>query len=254
MDMSNRVVTVVLAAGAGKRLADSARAAGIAAPRHPRGKALLQVGGCSLALRAVQTARAAGTCPLLVLGHRADEVSAALAIEAARRGIAPLRQDHIVTAAQWSTGLSASFRAGVQQAARLGAREVAVLLADQPGISSQALRRVLQAHMGASRTGLRASAGGPDQPPITRGVIEKTPTHPVVFEVKDALRAAEAAVGDSGARAYLRENAARVAPVDISDCAQIIDVDTVDDLRRYTGEITVAYSSELASSLAGQAS
>lgn len=189
-------VTVILAAGAGTRLGG-------------QGKALLRVAGETLATRALRCARDAGTSPLLVLGHRAGEVRAALSQE-------PSWADpEVVDCPGWEQGLSASFRAGIRAAAERGAGRVAVVLVDQPGISPTALRRVLEAQ-------------APGR--IARGMVGGTPTHPVVFDLDRARQAAELAVGDEGARPYLRAHPGLVDAVDISELAEAADIDTPQDL------------------------
>lgn len=192
-------VTVILAAGAGTRLGG-------------QGKALLRVGGETLARRALRSARAAETSPLLILGHRAPEVRAALSQEP------HLSPTEIVDCPDWEQGLAASLRAGVRAAAARGVGRVAVVLVDQPGISSTALRRVLHAHTPGR---------------ITRGLVGGAATHPVVFDLGTAQQAARLAAGDEGARSYLRAHPELIDAVDISELAEPGDIDTPEDLSRW---------------------
>lgn len=201
--MSTTTATIILAAGAGRRLGG-------------RSKALLQSPeGELLGIRVVRCALDAGTLPVLVLGFDAERVERSLR-EAAPE---PVGQAAVVHAEEWEAGLSASFRAGVRAAAEAGCSRCAVLLVDQPGIGEQALAAVLAVH-------------APGR--ITRGAVEFRPTHPVVFETADALAAAEVASGDEGARAYLREHGDRVDTVDITDLAEDADLDTPEDLARWS--------------------
>lgn len=201
--MSTTTATIILAAGAGRRLGG-------------RSKALLQdPEGELLGIRMVRCALAAGTLPVLVLGFEAERVERSLR-EATPE---PVGQAAVVHAEEWEAGLSASFRAGVRAAAEAGCSRCAVLLVDQPGIGEQALAAVLAVH-------------APGR--ITRGAVEFRPTHPVVFDMPDAVAAAEAASGDEGARAYLREHADRVDAVDITDLAEDADLDTPEDLARWS--------------------
>lgn len=197
-------VTVILAAGAGTRLGG-------------QGKALLRIGRDTLAERALRGAREAGTSPLLVLGHRSGEVRATLTRNASAAGT------EIVECPDWRQGLSASFRAGVQAAAARGAGRVAVVLVDQPGISTAALQAVLHAHASGR---------------ITRGVADGSPTHPVVFDLDAARSAAALALGDEGAREYLRTHPDLIDAIDISESSDAADLDTPQDLytwsRRWT--------------------
>ncbi|MBO0595607.1 NTP transferase domain-containing protein [Nesterenkonia sp. E16_7] len=194
-------VTVILAAGAGTRLGG-------------RGKALLRIGGETLASRALRCAREADTRPLIVLGHRAEPVR-----EQLFQGPG-LADAEWVLCPDWEQGLSASFRAGVEAAAQQGAGRVAVVLVDQPGIGAVALRRVLQAH-------------APGR--ITQGLIRGTRTHPVVFDLAAAQAAAAIALGDAGARPYLRAHPELIEAVDLSGIAQAQDIDTPQDLDRWSG-------------------
>lgn len=205
-----RTVTVILAAGEGSRLGS-------------RGKALVSVDGRTLMQRAVQAATDAGTVPLLVLGHRAEQVRAALYRTAALEESAGLDETapvatEVVICPTWRQGLSASFRAGVQGARERGADRVAVVLVDQPGIGAEALRAVLDAH----RPGR-----------IARGAVRGRPTHPVVLEIHAALDAAAAAHDDEGARAYLRAHAELLDTIDLTCCADDADIDTPEDLLRW---------------------
>jgi len=197
--MSSLDVTVILAAGAGTRLGGT-------------GKALVRVNGQTLAQRAIHTAEGAGTVPLLVLGHRAEEVQAKLTAGTVSSGL------QILVCRDWEQGLSASLAAGVNGAAALGAERVAVVLVDQPGISAAALSRLLDTQ----------SPGR-----IARGSVHGRSTHPVVFEVSAALAAAAQATGDQGAREYLRTHSGLVDDIDITEDADDADIDTVEDLLRW---------------------
>ena len=194
--------TIILAAGAGRRLGG-------------RSKALLRLPeGEMLGIRAVRCALAAETVPVLVLGYEAEDTERTLR----EAGPELMEQTLVLHAEDWEVGLSASFRAGVGAARDAGLSRCAVLLVDQPGIGEQALAAVLAEH---------------EPGRITRGAVEFRPSHPVVLEMPDALAAAETAAGDEGARAYLREHAVRVDPVDITDLAEDADLDTPEDLARW---------------------
>lgn len=189
---------MILAAGEGSRLGS-------------RGKALVSVDGRTLMQRAVQAATDAGTVPLLVLGHRAEQVRAVLDETATVA-------TEVVICPTWQQGLSASLRAGVQGARERGADRVAVVLVDQPGIGAEALRTVLDAHHPGR---------------IARGAVRGRPTHPVVLEIQAALDAAAAAQDDEGARAYLRAHPELLDTIDLTWCADDADIDTPEDLLRW---------------------
>lgn len=210
-------VTVILAAGEGSRLGS-------------RGKALVSIDGRTLVQHAVQAAADAGTVPLLVLGHRAEQVRAVLDQTAALNDAPALDETaapddapglagaEIVICPNWQQGLSASFRAGIQGAHDRGAERVAVVLVDQPGIGAEALRTVLDAH----RSGR-----------IARGAVRGRPTHPVVLDIRAALAAAAMAQGDEGARAYLQAHPELLDTIDLTESADDADIDTPGDLARW---------------------
>ncbi|WP_120006231.1 NTP transferase domain-containing protein [Nesterenkonia muleiensis] len=192
--------TVILAAGAGSRLGG-------------HGKALLRVNGISLVAKALATALEAGTRPVLVLGHRAHEVRQHLNAESSKE----FREATCVVS-EWMGGLSVSFRVGVRSAADSGASAIAVLLVDQPGISPEALRTVINARV-AGR--------------ITRGMIGSRASHPVSLSTSDAVTASLQAIGDEGARRFLQANHHRVDDIDITRFTRFTDLDTPEDLDRY---------------------
>ncbi|MGU3586609.1 NTP transferase domain-containing protein, partial [Rhodococcus sp. C26F] len=115
----------------------------------------------------------------------------------------------------WSDGMSTSLRRGVD-AARTHDR-VALTVVDFPGITADLVRHVLAEH----RPGT-----------VTLPVFGDRPGHPVVFDLADALTAADEATGDEGARSFLARNRDRVRRVNCSDLAEVGDVDTPEDLRR----------------------
>lgn len=172
---------IVLAAGAGTRFGGA--------------KQLAELDGRPLLEHAVAAARVALPRVIVVLGARADAV---------REGT-DLTGAEIVVCPDWEEGLSASLRAGL---AALGdAREVVVLLGDQPGISPDAIAWI------AAQTG------------TCRAVYADTPGHPVKLTGKE-LRRARALTGDAGARELL--HGAR--GVDCGPLADPRDVDTPSDL------------------------
>ncbi|WP_157983878.1 nucleotidyltransferase family protein [Nesterenkonia muleiensis] len=201
------IATVILAAGEGRRLGGDS-------------KPLIKVAGETLAARSLGAALAAGTAPVLVLSYQAEEVVRMLERECAER----LRSSQLVTvrgSGQGTPEMAASFRAGVQRAADLGAAQIAVLLVDQPGIGAPALRAVLEAH---------------DPGRVTRGAVFGRASHPVVFDTDDALAAAGQAEGDEGARRYLRAHEERVCVVDLTGVARDADLDTPQDLAAWSAE------------------
>ncbi|MCF3963028.1 nucleotidyltransferase family protein, partial [Streptomyces fuscigenes] len=94
-----------------------------------------------------------------------------------------------------------------------------VLLVDQPGIGARAVARVVAAY-GGSRGALASAAYGG-----RRG-------HPVLLGAEHWAGVVEQAVGDRGARGYLREHEAAIELVECGDVADPYDIDTPEDLGR----------------------
>ncbi|THA64195.1 nucleotidyltransferase family protein [Streptomyces sp. A0958] len=188
------VAGLLLAAGGGRRLGG-------------RPKALLEHRGRPLADHAVRALREGGCGPLhVVLGAAADEVRARAALDGCTVSVNP----------EWTEGMGSSLRAGLGALAGTGADAALVLLVDQPGIDARAVARVRSACRG--RTSLVAASYAGE-----RG-------HPVLFGADLWADIAAGAVGDQGARAYLRAHRDALTLVECSDVAQAYDIDTPQDL------------------------
>jgi CTP:molybdopterin cytidylyltransferase MocA len=207
------IAGLVLAAGAGRRMG--------------RPKALVTLRGEPLVDRAVRTLAAGGCSPVLaVLGASVDEVLAAAALPGAT----------VVVNDDWASGMGSSLRAGLAALAALddgsdrGVSEtgdagggpvdaVLVALVDQPTLTAAAVTRLLDAHR-ATRVGATvASYGGMQR-------------NPVVLDRSVWAQVSAAAVGELGARAFLRANPGLVHTVACDDVATPDDVDTPGDLER----------------------
>ena len=176
-----------------------------AGSRMGRPKALLEVEGRTLVERGVTTLRDAGCDPVVVvLGAQADEVRL------------PDTAD-VVVAPDWETGMGASLRAGLRALASTPAASCVITLVDQPQISVEAVRRLL------------AVAGTVDAAVATYG---GETGHPVLLDRAVWESVAEQAVGDVGARGWLRLHQTRVLPVSCDGLGSPSDVDTLDDLQR----------------------
>ncbi|MGW7411975.1 nucleotidyltransferase family protein [Streptomyces sp. NPDC054863] len=184
---------LLLAAGGGRRLGG-------------RPKALLQHRGRPLVEHAVRVLREGGCAQVyVVLGAAAEQVRARA------------RLDGCVTVdnPDWAEGMGTSLRAGLNHlAARTGCTTALVSLVDQPGIGPEAVARVLA----AGGTGLAAAS------------YEGERGHPVLFAADRWAEVAKTAVGDRGARAYLKEHAAELALVECGDVAEAYDIDLPGDL------------------------
>lgn len=156
---------------------------------------------------ALRALRNGGCGPLhVVLGAAADEV----------RARADLTGSVVTVNPGWEEGMGSSLRLGLAALAGTGADAALVLLVDQPGIGAEAVTRVRLAYR--SRTSLVAASYDGE-----RG-------HPVLFGADRWADIAAGAVGDQGARTYLREHRDAITLVECSDVAQAYDIDTAQDL------------------------
>ncbi len=189
------LAAVVLAAGQSTRMA----------PYH---KLLVaDRGGKPMVARVVDNVLSSRARPVLVvLGHRGEEIRAAL-------GGRPVTY---VTAADHAAGLSASLRAGI---AGLPGEAAAALvcLGDMPLVTGRMIDRLLDAF-------------DPDE---GRGIVVPThqgkPGNPILWG-RAWFAEILALSGDVGARALLARHAEQVAEVEIGDDAVLRDFDTVESL------------------------
>jgi molybdenum cofactor cytidylyltransferase len=185
-----RIATVVLAAGS--------------ASRFGRPKLLEELDGRPLLQHALSCARSAALGPVyLVTGHDED------AVRRAASGLA----DHVVFNASHASGMGTSIACGVA-ACRDTADAILLLLADQPRIAEQHLRRLVDTWTGAD-----------DE--IVASAFADTLGPPVLFgnAAFDELAALD---GDRGAKHVLRDERFKVGTVRC-DAAET-DIDTEADL------------------------
>ena len=127
----------------------------------------------------------------------------------------------IVENPEWRRGQSTSVRAGLRA---LGpeARAAVVLLADQPLVGADAVKRLVEAFEGGAKVAVAAYGG--------------EPRNPVLFsrEVWPLLEAELS--GDEGARPFLRRHQDLVTRVPCDEVGDPVDVDTAEDLR-HLGEM-----------------
>ncbi|GAA3508445.1 nucleotidyltransferase family protein [Actinomadura keratinilytica] len=171
--------------------------------RLGRPKALVEVAGERLADRGVRVLREGGCAPVLV-------VTGAAPVEAAGAVAVPNPD--------WRTGMGSSLRAGLA-ALPPDAPAVVVALVDQPRVGAAAVRRMVAAYRGGARVAV-ATYGG-------------APRNPVLIAREHFADAAAAAVGDRGARAFLRARPDLVTPVACDDVAAPDDIDTPADLAAF---------------------
>ena len=125
----------------------------------------------------------------------------------------------------WARGMSTSVRAGLL-ACTPRVRAAVVALADQPLVGAQAVARLVQAFEDGAKAAV-ATYGG-------------EPRNPVLFAREVWPLLLRELSGDKGARVFLTRHPELVTEVPCDDVADPTDVDTVEDLRRLEGEISVA--------------
>lgn len=111
----------------------------------------------------------------------------------------------------WDTGMGSSLRAGLRA---VGREDVVVIPVDMPWLGAESVRRV--AGSGASLA--VATYGGARR-------------HPVLLGAEHLPGVVDAAVGDAGARHYLRAHSHLVVEVPCDDTGSAHDVDRPEDLR-----------------------
>lgn len=173
-----------------------------AGTRLGRPKALVEVAGQTLADRGVALLRAGGAEPVVVVtGAAAAEPAGAL----------------VVPNPDWRTGMASSLAAGL--AALPGTVTAAVIaLADQPLIGAEAVRRLITAYRGGASVVVAAYRG--------------QPRNPVLIARAHWADVLARAVGDTGARPFLRARPELVTLVECGDTGRPDDVDTPADLER----------------------
>jgi nicotine blue oxidoreductase len=199
---------VLLAAGEGSRFGGP--------------KALIELGGKTLAQRGVDLLRAGGADPIVVV-----------------TGAAPLRLGGTLTVfnPEWRTGMGSSLRAALrfldpalrppenslrarppEDAQPPDAEAVVVTLVDQPLVGVEAVTRLIAAYRAGASVAVAAYGG--------------QPRNPVLLARERWPEVAAMATGDTGARAFLRARADLVTLVECGDVGRPDDIDTPEDLAR----------------------
>ncbi len=169
--------------------------------RLGRPKALVTYGGTTLAEHGVALLRDGGCAPVVAVS-----------------GAAPLdlAGTRTVHNPYWASGMGSSLRAGLA-ALPPEATAVVVVLVDQPWVGPEAVRRLIAVHeQGASVAA--ATYGGSRRNPVL-----------LARQHWDAI--ASLAVGDVGARPFLRTHPELVTPVACDGTGSPADIDTPEDLR-----------------------
>jgi len=113
----------------------------------------------------------------------------------------------------WQTGMGSSFRVGLNALADTEADRALITLVDLPGLTSEAVARILA----SGDSAVSASYNG------VRG-------HPVMLARTHWTAAAQSADGDRGARVFLDALGAELVLVEVGDVASPNDVDFATDL------------------------
>ena len=185
------VAGILLAAGEGSRLGQP--------------KALVEIGGQTLAQRGVALLRDGGAAPVVV-------VTGAVAVTLP--GVLTVHN------ADWRRGMGSSLAAGLA-AVPDGCHAAVIALADQPLIGPEAVRRLITAHAGGASIAVAAYHG--------------TPRNPVLLAREHWAGVVALAIGDAGARPFLRAHPDLVTVVECGDTGRPDDVDTPADLERLAG-------------------
>jgi CTP:molybdopterin cytidylyltransferase MocA len=178
-------------------------------------KALVEIGGEPLARRGVALLRDGGAAPIVV-------VTGAVAVDLP--GVLTLHNP------AWRSGMGSSLAAGLATVPDRVAAAV-IALVDQPLIGSEAVRRLIEAHAAGASVAVAAYQGAPRNP-----VLLAREHWPAVIAL---------AVGDAGARPFLRAHPDLVTLVECGDTGRPDDLDTRSDLDRLAGlvrprEVTAA--------------
>jgi CTP:molybdopterin cytidylyltransferase MocA len=170
-------------------------------------KALVRVGSQSLASRGAGLLQAGGADPVIVVtGAAAVDLPGVIMVHNPR----------------WATGMGSSFAAGLAAVpARCDAAVVA--LADQPLVGPAAVRRLIAAFADGATVAVACYAG--------------QPRNPVLIAREHWPEAVRLAVGDVGARPFLRTHPELVARVECGDTGRPDDVDTAADLERVAAQL-----------------
>lgn len=198
-----KVGGLILAAGEGRRLG--------------RIKPLVRHRGRYLLDHAVAMLADAGCAPILVvLGAHAEEIERAALSPPSSPSVSVVRNP------AWATGLGSSFRAGLAAYADVTPPVDAVVIAqvDQPFLTPETVRRLLAAFHG----------GAPAAVPTYGG----RPGTPVLLGRAHWAAAAATAIGDVGARPFLRSHPDLVTLVPCEDTGSPTDIDRPADLSALT--------------------
>jgi CTP:molybdopterin cytidylyltransferase MocA len=199
-----RVAGILLAAGDGTRLGQP--------------KATVELGGMTLAERAVALLRDGGADPVLVVTG---------AVPVTLPGVAAVYNP------DWLSGMGSSLATGLRALTGSGAAQpppgassvtaAVIALADQPLIGPAAVARLIAAHT--------AGAG------VAVAAYDGQPRNPVLIARAHWAEVLDTVSGDTGARPFLRAHPELVTLVECGDVGRPDDIDTPQDLARVRGQL-----------------
>ncbi|WP_276351683.1 nucleotidyltransferase family protein [Cohnella caldifontis] len=120
-------------------------------------------------------------------------------------------------------GQALSLRCGLQAAAKHDPDAVMILLADQPGVTSAMLNRLLRAYDGSGAACAASSYSGLLRPPVIIG--------------KERFDRIAGLSGDEGARRWIRDGGSTVEAVHFADSRLFEDADTMEEYVRIAGRL-----------------
>jgi CTP:molybdopterin cytidylyltransferase MocA len=173
--------------------------------RLGRPKALVEIGGEPLARRGVALLRDGGAAPIVV-------VTGAVAVDLP--GVLAVHNPG------WRSGMGSSLAAGLATVPDTCVAAV-IALVDQPLVGPEAVRRLIAAHAAGASVAVAAYQGAA--------------RNPVLLGREHWPEVVELAVGDAGARPFLRAHPDLVTLVECGDTGRPDDVDTPADLDRLAG-------------------
>ena len=194
--VTTRVAGILLAAGEGSRLGQP--------------KALVEVGGWTLAERGVALLMDGGADPVLIV-----------------TGAVPVTIPEAVAVhnPDWQTGMGSSLATGLRALEDSDVGAAVVALADQPRVGAEAVRRLIAAYR--------------DGAPVAVATYDGKPRNPVLIAREYWPEVLTMAHGDTGARPFLRAYPELVTQVECGDTGAPDDVDTPQDLARVRAATTV---------------
>lgn len=177
--------------------------------RMERPKQLLPIGGKPLLRHVVEAALDSPVAPVIVvLGAHAEEVGLSLHGLAVQRVVNP----------GWAEGMGSSLRMGMETLASLAPRlqGIVVALADQPGFTSDHVRRLLDIHRATGRPIVASRCAGQLMPPA--------------FFAASYFPELRGMSGEAGARALFQRHADELATMETDE---LLDLDTPEDYANY---------------------